>query len=218
VISRPVPDWKAGEWPSLLRRALRERPADRIPEAECGQRAAVTLVLRAADPTEPPEALFVRRARVAGDPWSGHVALPGGRSDPDDADLLDTARRETLEETGLALDQRDFLGRLREIHPRSPHLPSICVTPFVAWLSGHAELTLNHELTGHLWIPLAVLTDPAHRSVLIRETPRRRGFPTIEYGGDVIWGLTFEIVGDFLDALAEAWEANHRGDPPTVAP
>jgi len=85
-------------WAERFRAALADRPADRIPETDCEIRAAVTLILResAADPAEA-EGLFVRRAKVPGDPWSGHVALPGGRRDPEDADLLDTARRETLE-------------------------------------------------------------------------------------------------------------------------
>jgi 8-oxo-dGTP pyrophosphatase MutT (NUDIX family) len=187
-------------WIDEVRSALAERAAERIPEADCGMRAAVTLILRDGEGEDPGvEALFVRRARVEGDPWSGHVALPGGRADPEDADLLDTARRETLEETGLVLERRHCLGRLAEIHPRSPHLPPICVTPFVAWLPGRQEVTLNHELTGHAWIPVSALADPRYRSTLVRETPSPREFPTIDYEGNVIWGLTFAILEDFLD-------------------
>ena len=192
-------------WTEQLRSALADRPADRIPETDCEIRAAVTLILResAADPTEA-EGLFVRRAEVPGDPWSGHVALPGGRRDPEDADLLDTARRETLEETSLQLERTDHLGRLGDIHPRSRHLPSICVTPFVAWLEAGQDIRLNHELTGHAWIPLSVLSDPAYRSTLVREAPTTRRFPAIDYDGDVIWGLTFAIVEDFLAVLSSA--------------
>ena len=194
-----------GEWVEGLRGTLADRPADRIPETDCQVRAAVTLILRpSAGEGGEPEALFVRRAEVAGDPWSGHVALPGGRRDPDDADLLDTARRETLEETGLRLERDDHLGRLAEIHPRSLHLPSICVTPFVAWLAGHQEVQLNHELTGHLWIPVPALSDPEHRCVLVREAPTVREFPAIDYEGNVIWGLTFAILENFLAVLAHA--------------
>jgi len=189
-------------WVEATRKALARRAAGRIPEADCGIRAAVTLILRNR-PGEVVgvEALFVRRARVEGDPWSGHVALPGGRADSGDADLLDTARRETLEETGLALDRDDCLGRLAEIHPRSPHLPPICVTPFVAWLDGDPEVTLNHELTGYVWIPMSALSDPRYRSTLLREVPSVREFPSIDYEGHVIWGLTFAILEDFLDVV-----------------
>ena len=192
-----------GEWVERFRSALADRPADRIPETDCEVRAAVTLILRSSisDPSGV-EALFVRRAEVPGDPWSGHVALPGGRRDPEDADLLDTARRETFEETGLRLERADHVGRLGEIHPRSKHLPSICVTPFVAWLASDHEVRLNYELTGHAWIPVAALSDPRYRSTLVREAPTIREFPAIDYEGDVIWGLTFAIVEDFLAVLS----------------
>lgn len=192
-------------WMSLLRSTLAARPEGKIPDVDCGLRAAVTMILRSGEsPEREPQALFVRRARVERDPWSGHVALPGGRWDPSDADLVETARRETLEETGLHLERGDFIGRLREIHPRSAHLPSICVTPFVARLQGDQVLTLNHELTGHLWIPVSALSDPAYRSTLVRDLPARREFPSIDYRGDVVWGLTFEIIRDFLAALDSA--------------
>lgn len=189
-----------------LRSALEARPAELIPETDCETRAAVTLILRPAEGGEP-EALFVRRAHVEGDPWSGHVALPGGRMDPGDADLIETARRETLEETGLRLERQDYLGRLHELHPRSRHLPSICVTPYVALLAVPQEVTVNQELTGYVWIPVCALTDPAHRSTLVRESPSRREFPAIDFRGDVIWGMTFAILEDFL----EAREAAERG-------
>jgi 8-oxo-dGTP pyrophosphatase MutT (NUDIX family) len=192
------------DWVSRVRSRFADRPADRIPESDCGIRAAVTLVLRS--PREiggSPEVLLVRRAEVTGDPWSGHVALPGGRRDPEDADLVDTARRETREETDLRLERGDYLGRLAEIHPRSEHLPSICVTPFVAWLADDQEVRVNRELSGHVWVPVTALSDPSYRSTLIREAPSNREFPAIDFEGHVIWGLTFAILEDFLQALGE---------------
>jgi 8-oxo-dGTP pyrophosphatase MutT (NUDIX family) len=190
-----------GDWADRLLSVLADRPADRIPETECETRAAVTLILRPSDEGGGPEGLFVRRSEVAGDPWSGHVALPGGRREPDDADLLDTARRETLEETGLRLEREDYLGQLSEIHPLSKRLPSVCVTPFVAWMAAHQEVRVNHELTGHVWVPVSALSDPAYRSTLVRKPPSPRERPAIDFEGDVIWGLTLGIVEDFLTVL-----------------
>lgn len=95
----------------------------------------------------------------------------------------------------------EVLGRLHELHPRSAHLPSIGITPFVAWLPERPEVVLNHELSGHLWIPVSELAAPGRRSSLVLSRPRRRRFPTIVIDGAVIWGLTFAIVDEFLARL-----------------
>ena len=90
--------------------------------------AAVAVVLA----PEPESVLLIRRAERAGDPWSGHMALPGGRrrSRPDH-DLVATAIRETAEEVGLALGPEQLIGALDDVVPRTPVLPPIAVRPFV---------------------------------------------------------------------------------------
>lgn len=50
-----------------------------------------------------PEALFIKRASRRGDRWTGHIALPGGRRDPEDVDDGAAAVRETMEEVGIDL-------------------------------------------------------------------------------------------------------------------
>ena len=50
-----------------------------------------------------PEVLFIKRAPRVGDKWNGHVALPGGKRDPEDSDDAVTAAREALEEVGIDL-------------------------------------------------------------------------------------------------------------------
>lgn len=171
--------------------------------------AAVALILHPIDRPSPEssglEALFIRRARVPGDPWSGHVALPGGRRDPDDADLEDTVRRETCEETSLALSPEHLLGRLSTVYPASSRLPSVVITPFVARWEGDRLVRPNHEVDDWIWVPLAELRDPARRTyrVLDREGDRLE-FPAIHYRGHTIWGLTHRIVREFLDLYEEA--------------
>ena len=77
--------------------------------------AAVSLVLRTAAELE---VLLIKRAESERDPWSGHMALPGGRREPGDPDLAGTAIRETAEETGVELEARGWrLGRLAEVSP-----------------------------------------------------------------------------------------------------
>ena len=168
-------------------------------------RAAVVLLVRASPASEALadlEALFVQRAEAEGDPWSGHMALPGGRSAPADEDLAETALRELREETSLEPGRDALLGRLDEVHPRSRRLPSIAVTPYVGWADGDAHVRENAELAGHVWVPVRALVAPKHRATLRLE---RRGavrvFPAVEYGGRTIWGLTFRIVREFLEIL-----------------
>lgn len=148
------------------------------------------------------EALFVLRTERDGDPWSGHVGLPGGHREPVDEDLAAAARREVAEETGLALEPGDVLGPLDDIHPRSRRLPSVAVTPYVAWTAETAEIRHGPEVDGHLWVPLAELEAPGRRSVLtFRRAGALRAFPAVEVGGLTIWGLTFAIVRRFLEEL-----------------
>jgi 8-oxo-dGTP pyrophosphatase MutT (NUDIX family) len=52
-----------------------------------------------------PELLFIKRAARIGDKWNGHVALPGGKRDPEDGDDEVTAAREAMEEVGIDLSE-----------------------------------------------------------------------------------------------------------------
>jgi 8-oxo-dGTP pyrophosphatase MutT (NUDIX family) len=177
--------------------------ARRADPPEGTARAAVVLVLRAGEIQ--PEALFVVRATHERDPWSGHVALPGGREEQVDRDLMDTALRELHEETGLGLDRKEIVGRLDDLHPVSRHIPRIAISPFVAWRPRPGGVRRSVEIDRHFWVPVSELETPARRSSL---TLRRDGetfrFPTIEYDGHTVWGLTYSIVQNFLELLGDA--------------
>lgn len=210
--------------PAALRGDLADRlaavGARALPAEASSLLAAVVLLLRPPpSPPDPPrsraeayaslELLFVRRAEADGDPWSGHVAFPGGRKEPEDGDLREAARRELREETGIRLADPDLVGRLDDVHPRSHRLPSIAITPWVGWSQPGAKVREGREITAHRWISLGELLDPGRRSVL----RRRRGhvlriFPTVEFEGETIWGLTLAILRGLLARLPlEAVEA-----------
>ena len=57
-----------------------------------------------------PEILFIKRATRVGDKWNGHVALPGGKRDPEDDDDAVTAMREALEEVGIDLSYNNAIA------------------------------------------------------------------------------------------------------------
>jgi 8-oxo-dGTP pyrophosphatase MutT (NUDIX family) len=163
-----------------------------------GRRAAVTLLLRARD-REPVELLMIKRATYAGDPWSGHFALPGGRQEPGET-LEQTAIRETREETSLDLSRDGLLlGRLDDVQPRAVALPRFVITPFVGAIGGDAALTLSDEVAEAFWVPVDALRAPdATRDVVLELTGGPRSVPTFQHGGRTIWGLTERILRQFL--------------------
>src|SRR5262245_21586169 len=108
------------------------------------RRAAVAVVLHEGGPH--PEMLFIERARRLGDPWSGHMAFPGGRVDRDDADERAAAERETLEEVGLDLRDAERLGRLDDLHAGVPLVSSLVLSAFVYRTERPLPLRTNHEV------------------------------------------------------------------------
>jgi 8-oxo-dGTP pyrophosphatase MutT (NUDIX family) len=165
--------------------------------------AAVALVLRLG-PAGAPELLFIARAPYEGDPWSAQVAFPGGRAEPVDASLEETAIRETLEETGLDL-RRDgrILGVLDDVTPSTVRLPAIVVRPFVA-IAGHGVAAPHSaEIGATFWVPLSVLqAEGVWRDVSVVAQGVTLRVPAIQYEEYVIWGLTARILRQLLACAA----------------
>jgi 8-oxo-dGTP pyrophosphatase MutT (NUDIX family) len=164
--------------------------------------AAVALVLRT--PTDDAvELLFIKRAARDDDPWSGQIALPGGRRAAADRSLEETAVRETREEVALDL-RRDgaILGALDELRPRTPVLPPVIVRPFVATVGDHAALVASEEVADLFWAPLGAILDPsATRETTIQVRGFRTDRPAIHYGDHVIWGMTERILHNLGELL-----------------
>ena len=149
------------------------------------------------------DALFIERAIRAGDPWSGQIALPGGRRDPDDSDLAATAIRETREETGVELADAERLGVLDDLHPSSPLLPPVVVRPYVFTLPRHPDARTSPEVREAFWLPLGAFRAPgAYREITITP-PGGTAFslPAYVIGSRTIWGMTERILTPLLDLL-----------------
>jgi ADP-ribose pyrophosphatase YjhB (NUDIX family) len=186
-----------------LRRLLSARPPAVIDRAPDHREAAVALVIR---PEAEIELLFIQRAERESDPWSGHIAFPGGRR-ANDEELLHTSMRETHEETGIALSRTgDVLGALDEVEPATRRLPAIIITPFViAAPAGTMAIPDGTEVRTTAWVPIRALRDPS----AISEFSIARGsdaltFPSLVFHDYVIWGLTHRILIQFLEIAAEA--------------
>jgi 8-oxo-dGTP pyrophosphatase MutT (NUDIX family) len=146
--------------------------------------------------------LAIKRAEQDRDPWSGHMALPGGRRDPGDESLWATAVRETQEEVGVDLEEVGrLLGQLDDVWPRTRRIPAIAITPFVAAVRPGVTARTSSEVEHAVWVPLEVVVDEGHRGTLKIDALPDREFPTIEYGGHVIWGLTLGILRQLEEIL-----------------
>jgi 8-oxo-dGTP pyrophosphatase MutT (NUDIX family) len=166
-------------------------------------RAAVALVLRPGP--DGPELLLIRRAIREGDPWSGHMALPGGREQADDTGPAHTAARETHEEVGIDVAARGrLLGPVEPVWPQSSRAPRILVRPFVFWVDEPAEATPNEEVDEAVWVPVRELREPGSvtEHLLEIEGMGQMRFPALGPRGYVIWGLTHRILTTFLDLYA----------------
>lgn len=186
-----------------LRRALAGRPSPRLPADPSLAQASVLLAVR---PTDPLELLLIRRAEREGDPWSGHMALPGGRREAGDVDLLATALRETREELGLEVPRAAVLGQLVEVRPQARRRMSITVVPWVAAVPLTATLhPAAREVDVALWVPLPELArEEAVAELLIELEGESRAFPALSYQEYVIWGLTHGILEDFIGVARRA--------------
>ncbi len=156
-----------------------------------GWQAATAIVV--APGGEGLEFAVIERVHRPGDPWSGQMALPGGKRDPGDADLAETAARETREEVGLTLPAP--LARLDDRSPRST--PGRLAT-FVYAVPDRRPLTPEPgEVAGAWWMPLGGLLDPARCT----EVQWAGGaFPGIDHHGRPIWGLTYQTLRSFVAA------------------
>jgi 8-oxo-dGTP pyrophosphatase MutT (NUDIX family) len=154
------------------------------------------------------ELLFIQRAIRAGDPWSGHMAFPGGRAEPGDVDTLHTAERETQEEIGLDLSPTaQRLGSLADIDGGTASNRPIVVSGHCYWLGGERPaLTPNHEVNDVVWIALADLLDQ-NRYIEYRYRSSGLSFPGIQLdrADQVIWGLTLRMLGDLFARLGRAF-------------
>lgn len=162
--------------------------------------AAVAALVRLVDDSEDPELLFIKRALLARDPWSGHVAFPGGRHDVSDGSLLETAIRETREEMSMDIGAfGKFIGQLDDLAPRSPSLPPIIVRPFVFVVPPTLSFTANVEVADAFWVSVSMLRSTEAKSehaITVNGSTAR--FPAYGVGSNTIWGLTERIVSQLL--------------------
>ena len=181
---------------------LAVRPGREIESAPPQRRAAILLVVRLRADGDP-ELLMIKRAEFEGDPWSGHIACPGGRMEPGDHDLEQTAVRETWEETGIDI-RRDgrVLGHLDDLQPRTPSLPPLVIRPYVALVRRDVEITPSLEVASAFWVPVTALRERSAWGIgAVQTRAGERHVSTFQHGEHTVWGLTERVLRQFLDYL-----------------
>lgn len=164
-----------------------------------GRKLASVAVILVPDPDA---VLLIRRATRDGDRWSGQMAFPGGRWQPEDPDLLTTARRETIEETGVDLATARLLGQLDDSAPRTPHLPPVIVRPFVFALDRRQLIVPNHEVAEAAWVPLDDLAIPGvYRNFEFERPDVRMLLPGYHLPIGTVWGMTERILTPLLQLM-----------------
>lgn len=178
---------------------LVRHPGAVLPADPASRHAAVALIMRR-DADDDIELLMIERAIHPGDPWSGHIALPGGRHEPGDPSLEYTATRETLEETAIDLARVGrLLGTLDEIHPRTPSLPPLIIRPHVFVVSSDVTIAKSPEVAEAFWVPLHLLADPsATGEATFTDRGVERTERSFRLGEHVVWGLTERVLRQFL--------------------
>jgi 8-oxo-dGTP pyrophosphatase MutT (NUDIX family) len=131
------------------------------------------------------------------------MGLPGGRREPVDTDLVDTAIRETAEELGLELRREMLIGELDDVYPRTVVSSPFLVRPFLFALPEPFPVTPSYEVANAEWLPVDRLLDPAayQRVTLDIRGSTREVMGYVLDRERVIWGMTERVLTPIVEAL-----------------
>ena len=164
------------------------------------RQAAVALILREGN-TEP-EVLLIQRAEHEDDPWSGDLGFPGGRIEKSDASPKAAAERETWEEIGLTLAEKDFLGQSDDMAALTLSVRICC---FVYHLAKEVPFQLNEEVVNYFWVPFSTLLSPERNELMYfhhRGTDRQHPVVHLqEWSSKPLWGITYRLLDSFFNLL-----------------
>jgi len=186
-----------------LENLLSERNANEILKEGDFVHASVMMILKESGQNY--SMLFIKRPENERDPFSGHMAFPGGRMESGDKDKLETAVRETNEEVGININSSGrILGSIDDVNPNNPRARNYIVTPYLSVLNEEVILKPDaNEVEKTVWVPMPHLTDDKNAQVRMRD---RGGRLVKDYAYNyeqyIIWGMTGRILHQFLSFSA----------------
>ncbi|MGD0141876.1 MAG: CoA pyrophosphatase [Rhizomicrobium sp.] len=171
--------------------------ARREPRGELAPAAVLLPIVLRSEPT----ILFTERTAHLSR-HAGQVSFPGGRANPDDLSLVETALRETQEETGIAAGYVTIAGFLDPYETGTGY----AILPVVGLLTeGFVLMPDPNEVAEVFEVPLAFLLDSKNRERHSREWQgRQRSYYAYNYSGHYIWGATAAILSGFAERLSTA--------------
>jgi 8-oxo-dGTP pyrophosphatase MutT (NUDIX family) len=163
--------------------------------------AAVAIVHAPKSDQGPEESvLLILRTLREDDPWSGHWSFPGGRREPRDLDLVETALRELAEECGIVLKKESLESSLPSAPAGRRVGRVMTVAPFLFRAEAELPTILDpEEAAVAAWVPLSVLRDPSrHCLTPVPRLPPELMFPAIQLNGVPLWGFTYRMLAQWL--------------------
>ncbi|MFP6655427.1 MAG: CoA pyrophosphatase [Myxococcota bacterium] len=185
---------------------LRERLGAYEPDqaaATAESHAAVAVVFRPGPASV--EVLLIERAEREGDPWSGHMAFPGGRLEEDDESTRSAAQRETFEEVGIELAEAEYLGQLNDLVGNPRFRPTLVVAAHAFYLDDRQSFDLDPaEVQAAFWFPLSEMLDESRCVEYEISADPKMHFPGILVGvpeRHIVWGMTYRFIEELLSIL-----------------
>jgi 8-oxo-dGTP pyrophosphatase MutT (NUDIX family) len=163
--------------------------------------AAVCVLIAEVDRV--PSVCFIRRARWDGDPWAGHIALPGGSRIGDETPV-ETVRREVLEEIGVVLPVEAPLLPLPQLRIRlAGRERLLLLDSFLhVWSGTPAELRCGTEIEAAFWTPVAELWSSRNLTCLeLNEAADTLLYPALAIPEGTIFGITLRVLTLLSDRI-----------------
>ena len=167
--------------------------------------ASVAIILR--DTDHGTEFLMMQRAFHEKDPWSGQMAFPGGKVDPEDSSHQAAAIREAYEEVGIVLSEMDCVGRIDDVYGlKANGVFSVHVACFIFKPLHSYSLIANEEVADMVWLPCSFLKEPRNGIDFYHPHDASLKMPAalIDHSkSQILWGLSYRMLVNLFDVIDE---------------